>query len=69
MELALRVGAPALEFDIRATRDGVPVLFHDETLERTTNGRGRISDSSYRELIQLDAGSWSVTPVGPPSAS
>jgi glycerophosphoryl diester phosphodiesterase len=58
MELALQVGAPALEFDIRATRDGVPVLFHDETLERTTSGRGRIADLSLRELSELDAGSW-----------
>jgi glycerophosphoryl diester phosphodiesterase len=58
MQLALERGAPALEFDIRATRDGVPVLFHDETLERTTNGHGRLADLSFRELNQLDAGSW-----------
>ena len=58
LDLALRVGAPALEFDVRATRDGVPVLFHDETLDRTTSGRGRIADLSFRELNQLDAGSW-----------
>jgi glycerophosphoryl diester phosphodiesterase len=58
LQLALERGAPALEFDIRATRDGVPVVFHDETLERTTNGTGRVVDTVFRELNQLDAGSW-----------
>jgi glycerophosphoryl diester phosphodiesterase len=57
-ELALRYGAPALEFDVRATRDGVPVAFHDETLDRTTSGRGRIAETTFRELSTLDAGGW-----------
>lgn len=58
MELAIRYGAPALEFDIRATRDGVPVVIHDDMLERTTNGRGRIADRTWAELASLDAGHW-----------
>ncbi len=58
MQLALRHGAPALEFDVRATRDGVPVVFHDETLERTTSGSGPVSAISFRELKSLDAGGW-----------
>ena len=58
MELALRYGATALEFDIHATRDGVPVVIHDATLERTTNGQGRIAHKTNDELRALDAGSW-----------
>lgn len=38
--------------------DGTPVLIHDETLERTTDGRGRVADASDAELARLDAGSW-----------
>jgi glycerophosphoryl diester phosphodiesterase len=58
MELAIRYGAPALEFDLRASRDGVPVVIHDETLERTTNGKGRVADQDWAELEKLDAGHW-----------
>jgi glycerophosphoryl diester phosphodiesterase len=58
MNRAIEQGAPALEFDIRATRDGVPVVFHDETLERTSTGRGRLADALYSELAQHDAGAW-----------
>lgn len=45
-----------LEIDIHCTQDGVPVVFHDATLERTTNGNGRICDFTLAELKQLDAG-------------
>ncbi|NLN18165.1 MAG: hypothetical protein GX162_02650, partial [Firmicutes bacterium] len=41
-DLALKMGAEALETDIRATRDGVLVLFHDARVERTTDGRGAV---------------------------
>ncbi len=56
--LALRQGADALEFDVRLSRDGVPVIIHDARVDRTTNGRGRVSDFSAAELRRLDAGSW-----------
>lgn len=42
-----------VEFDVRISKDGVPVLIHDETLERTTNGSGRVRDHSLSELKQL----------------
>lgn len=48
--------AAILETDARPTRDGSVVLFHDETLERTTNGTGRVSDRTLAELRALDAG-------------
>ena len=54
----MELGADWIETDIRQTRDGVLVCFHDETLSRTTNGKGRIINTSYKKLKELDAGSW-----------
>jgi glycerophosphoryl diester phosphodiesterase len=47
-----------VEVDCQLTRDGVPVILHDETLERTTSGTGRLSEKTLREVQSLDAGSW-----------
>lgn len=52
-----------LEIDIHSTADGVLVVFHDATLERTTNGYGRLQDYTFAELQQLDAG-YRFTPDG-----
>ena len=52
-----------LEIDIHSTADGVLVVFHDATLERTTNGNGRVQDHTFAELQQLDAG-FRFTPDG-----
>jgi len=51
-------GADAVEFDVQRTADGVPVLLHDDTLDRTTSGSGPLRERSWRELGALDAGSW-----------
>lgn len=51
-------GADAVEFDLHTAGDGTPVLLHDESLRRTTNGRGRVTDLSADELASLDAGRW-----------
>jgi glycerophosphoryl diester phosphodiesterase len=53
---AIGLGAEVLEVDLRGTRDGEVVILHDETLERTTNGRGKVMDMPLAELKQLDAG-------------
>jgi len=45
-----------VEVDIRETRDGQIVVIHDETLERTTNGRGYVHEMSFSDLRKLDAG-------------
>lgn len=58
LALARKLGCRWVEFDVRLSRDGVPVLLHDETLERTTSGRGRLCDFDAAELQTLDAGSW-----------
>src|SRR5690554_2566159 len=47
-----------VETDIRLTSDGVPVLIHDATVDRTTNGTGRVDSMTLSELQKLDAGSW-----------
>ncbi|KAA8784414.1 glycerophosphodiester phosphodiesterase [Paenibacillus amylolyticus] len=47
-----------MELDVQLSRDGVPVVIHDFTLERTTNGKGRVKDTDWSILKQLDAGSW-----------
>ena len=54
--LALALGADVLELDVHASRDGVIVVIHDPTLERTTNGSGAVREHSWHELQELDAG-------------
>lgn len=55
---AIRLGAHMIEFDVALTKDNKLVLMHDTTLDRTTNGKGPVSDFRLAELKQLDAGSW-----------
>jgi len=55
---ALELGVDQIETDVRTTKDGVLVLIHDHTVDRTTNGTGRVLDYTYEELCALDAGSW-----------
>lgn len=57
-QLAVKQGAAGIEFDLQLTRDRVPVVIHDPTLNRTTDGQGKISDYTLAELKQLDAGKW-----------
>ena len=52
----MALGADALEFDLRVSRDGQLVVFHDPTLERTTDGHGAVDQHSVAELKRLDAG-------------
>lgn len=49
-----KAGYYAAEFDIMPTRDGVWVLMHDDTLDRTTNGTGEVSSYTYAELLELN---------------
>ena len=52
------LGTSWVEFDVQLTHDNELVLFHDSSLERTTNGRGLVADQCLESLKDLDAGSW-----------
>ena len=51
-------GAVWIETDVKLTSDGVPILMHDDTLNRTTDGRGSVADMPWAEMQKLDAGAW-----------
>jgi len=53
--LELRIG---FEFDVERTQDGHLICIHDDTVDRTTNGTGKVADLTLEEIRQLDAGSW-----------
>lgn len=56
--LAVQMGAEGIETDVQLTKDHIPVLIHDEKINRTTNGKGFVKDFTFKQLKQLDAGSW-----------
>ena len=58
LKAAMRAGADMVELDVQMTRDGRLVIFHDERLERTTDGTGRLAACRYIQLAKLDAGAW-----------
>jgi glycerophosphoryl diester phosphodiesterase len=55
---AIRLGVHMIEFDVFKTKDGALVVIHDKTLDRTTNGSGKVADFTLAEIKSLDAGSW-----------
>jgi len=57
-DLAIEKGFDNVELDVQLTSDGVPVVIHDATLDRTTNASGPVSEISLADIQQLDAGSW-----------
>jgi glycerophosphoryl diester phosphodiesterase len=54
--MALDLGADGTEMDLQVTKDGIVVVIHDDTVDRTTDGRGRIGDLTLIEIKRLDAG-------------
>ncbi len=52
---AMEYGADGVEFDVFLSQDGIPVVIHDETVDRTTDGHGAVWDLSAKELSQLNA--------------
>lgn len=60
MHQAVEIGVDFIEFDVRLTRDGIPVIFHDASLARTTTSRKalHICDLNFEQIRELDAGSW-----------
>ena len=60
-EAAIRANTDMIELDVSLTRDRIPVVIHDNTLDRTTNGSGPVSEHTLTELKNLDAGCWFST--------
>ena len=56
MKKALELGVHGFEFDIQMSKDGQPVIIHDDTLERTTSGKGKVEDYTLEQLQAFDAG-------------
>ena len=56
IEAAVKMGCDVVEVDVRLTKDGHAVLIHDATVDRTTNGRGRVDQLSWPQLRELNAG-------------
>ena len=57
-QAALDIGVDMIELDVRQTKDEEIIVFHDQHLDRTTNGIGNVHEYTLVELKQLDAGSW-----------
>ncbi len=55
---AVKAGAHMIEFDVQLTKDNELVVMHDATVDRTTNGSGQVSELTFAEIKNLDAGSW-----------
>jgi glycerophosphoryl diester phosphodiesterase len=55
---AIKAGAHMIEFDVQLTKDNKMVVIHDGTVDRTTNGTGKVSELTFDEIRRLDAGSW-----------
>jgi glycerophosphoryl diester phosphodiesterase len=57
-QLAHEEGAVWIETDVKLTHDGVPILMHDDMLDRTTGGKGPVAGMAWADMQKLDAGSW-----------
>lgn len=55
---AIKMNADMIELDVLLTKDSIPIVFHDEKLNKKTNGKGYVKDFTFAELQKLDAGSW-----------
>ena len=55
---AAEIGAKWVELDVKLTKDSVPIIFHDDTLERTTSGYGLVAETNYEDIKELEAGLW-----------
>ncbi|RKQ38013.1 glycerophosphodiester phosphodiesterase family protein [Oceanobacillus halophilus] len=57
-DLAYKMKANGIETDVQLTKDNIPIIIHDEKLNRTTNGIGFVNELTLSEIKKLDAGSW-----------
>lgn len=61
MAMAHQLGVKWVEFDVMLTQDLQAIIIHDLTLDRTTNGRGKVAQTEFAKIAQLDAGQWFAT--------
>lgn len=54
----LELGANGIELDLQKTKDGEIVIFHDDLIDNKSNGKGKIADYTYAELLEMDFGAW-----------
>ena len=69
---AFDLGLECVEIDVKVSKDNIPLLLHDDTLDRTTNGSGLVCDFTFEQISQLDAGYYfynSKTDIKVPSLS
>ena len=64
LEAAVKIGVDVLESDIRFTKDYIPILFHDDDMERTTGVSGSVREKTLDELLQIDLGHTFTTDIG-----
>lgn len=57
-EKAIELNANGIELDLQKTKDGKIVIFHDDIIDYKSNGKGKVIDYTYQELLKLDFGSW-----------
>ena len=55
---ALELGVNGIELDLQKTKDNKIVIFHDDIIDNKSNGKGKIRDYTYEELLKFDFGSW-----------
>ncbi len=55
---AADMGVEWVELDVKLTKDSIPIIFHDDDLDRTTNGSGPVREATWEDIQQLEAGSW-----------
>lgn len=55
---AIELNSPLIEIDVHMTKDGEVVVIHDDSIDRTTNGKGQVKDFTLKEIQQFDAGTW-----------
>ena len=60
-DLSIQKGCNHIEFDLQLTKDKIPIVIHDDTVNRTTNGIGNVRDLTYKEISYLNAGLWFKT--------
>lgn len=63
LKIAITCGADMVEVDVRLSKDGIPVVIHDETVDRTTSGSGSVSEMYAHEICELDAGGGERVPM------